>query len=182
MNTTRRGALRAMAGASAVVALPLAAWSQPGTPTAEPKAEPKPEPKPEAKPLKQRPPKLDADLVKQFVGAAHGDLEQTKSLLDATPALLNACVDHGGGDFETALGGASHMGRADIANYLLGKGARLDLFAAAMLGKLEVVKAAIEAVPESKTALGPHRIPLLTHAKKGGENAVAVVAYLESLG
>ena len=41
--------------------------------------------------------------------AAHGDLQRSKELLELQPGLLNAAWDWGGGDFETALGGASHM-------------------------------------------------------------------------
>ena len=40
------------------------------------------------------------------------------ALLDEQPGLLNATWDWGGGDFETALGGAAHMGRRDIVQRL----------------------------------------------------------------
>jgi len=63
-------------------------------------------------------------------------MEAVKKLLEETPGLLNASWDWGGGDFETAMGGAGHMGRADIAEYLINKGARMDIFVATMLGKL----------------------------------------------
>jgi hypothetical protein len=126
-------------------------------------------------------PALDAELVQEFVGNAHGDLERVKELLEQEPGLVNATWDWGGGDFETALGGAGHMGRKDIANYLLEHGARIDIFAAAMLGKLEIVKAALSAYPESKNTPGPHGIPLIAHAEAGEEEAEAVVEFLESL-
>lgn len=129
----------------------------------------------------ERPPALEPQLVRDFVGAAHGSLEKTKALLEATPGLINATWDWGGGDFETALGGASHMGRRDIALYLLEQGARMDVFAAAMLGKLDVVKAAVAAFPNIHKVPGPHKIPLLVHAQKGGADAEAVVKYLSSL-
>lgn len=126
-------------------------------------------------------PALEASLVQEFVGNAHGDLDRVQELLAQEPALINATWDWGGGDFETALGAASHMGRRDIAEFLLSKGARLDLFAAAMLGKLEVVKAALTAFPDAIYASGPHGIPLIAHATAGGEEAKAVLDYLESL-
>ncbi len=47
---------------------------------------------------KERPPALDPALVKEFVGAAHGDLDKVKSMLATTPGLLNATWDWGGGD------------------------------------------------------------------------------------
>src|ERR1044071_7056519 len=86
---------------------------------------------------------LAASLVEEFVGKSHGDLERVKELLAQEPALINAAWDWGGGDWETGLGAAAHMGRSDIANCLLENGARLDLFAAAMLGQLEIVRAAL---------------------------------------
>ncbi|MDQ4123204.1 MAG: ankyrin repeat domain-containing protein [Acidobacteriota bacterium] len=120
-------------------------------------------------------------MVNEFVIAGHGDLEKVKKLLAQEPNLINAAWDWGSGDWETALGGASHVGNKTIALYLLEKGARIDLFAAAMLGKLSIVKAAIEAFPENRKITGPHGITLLDHAKVGKEDAVAVVKYLESL-
>jgi len=126
-------------------------------------------------------PALESKLVQEFVGNAHGDLARVKELLAQEPMLINATWDWGGGDFETALGAASHMGRKDIANFLLEHGARLDVFAAAMLGKLEVVKAALDAFPDAINTPGPHGIPLIMHAEKGGEDAVEVLNYLKSL-
>ncbi|MCP6768982.1 hypothetical protein NL529_29475, partial [Klebsiella pneumoniae] len=69
----------------------------------------------------------------------------------------------------------------DIAEFLLASNARLDVFAAAMLGQLDVVKAACAALPNTPQVPGPHGIPLIAHAKKGGTAAGAVVAYLDSL-
>lgn len=138
------------------------------------------QPKPAAK-AKDKGPRLDLDMVKDFVGVAHRDLDKVKALYEQQPALLNAAWDWGGGDWETALGAAAHTGRRPIALFLLEKGARLDLFAAAMLGKLELVKAAIALFPGTEKVLGPHGIPLLAHAKAGKEDAAEVAKYLESL-
>lgn len=129
----------------------------------------------------ERPPALDAALVREVVAVAHGDLARLRELLEQEPRLVTAAWDWGGGDWETPLGAAAHMGRRDIAEYLLGHGARLDLFAATMLGKLQVVRAAIEAFPSALSVPGPHRISLLAHAKAGGAEAAAVAAYLEGL-
>ena len=126
-------------------------------------------------------PSLAAALVQDFVGNAHGNLDRIKELLGQEPALINAAWDWGGGDWETGLGAASHMGRSDIANYLLEHGARLDLFAAAMLGKLDIVKAALTAYPEAINVPGPHGIPLVAHAQAGGEQAIEVLGFLKSL-
>jgi hypothetical protein len=130
---------------------------------------------------RETPPAIDPTLVRDFVAKAHGDLERVKALLAEQPKLVNAAWDWGGGDWETGLGAAAHMGRRDIAEYLLEQGARLDLFAATMLGKLEIVRATLEAFPVALHIPGPHGIPLIAHAKAGGEAAAPVLSYLESL-
>ena len=128
-----------------------------------------------------RPPALAANLVQEFVGVAHGDLNRVTELLIQEPALINATWDWGGGDWETALGAAAHMGRADIARFLLNNGARIDLFAAAMLGNLDLVRATLAIYPDALHVPGPHGIPLIAHAKAGGTAAEPVLAYLQSL-
>lgn len=135
----------------------------------------------EQEPIPPKPAALNPELVNEFVGVAHGNLERVKTLLAQEPVLLNACWDWGGGDFETALGAAGHMGRRDIALFLLEKGARLDMFAAAMLGELEIVQSMLKAFPNLSASPGPHGIPLIAHAKAGGKEAEKVVQYLESL-
>lgn len=128
-----------------------------------------------------RPAKLADDLVRDFVGAGHGDLDKVKKMLGEQPGLLNATWDWGGGDFESAIGGAGHMGRADIAKYLIDQGARYDIFVAAMLGQLDLVKTALTATPTLIDSKGPHGISLLRHAEKGGEGAKPVLEYLTKL-
>ena len=144
---------------------------------------PKPTASPGAAPvIPDRGPPIESGLVKQFVIAGHGNLDKVKEMLAAEPALINATWDWGGGDFETALGGASHMGRPDIARFLLETNARMDLFAAAMLGRLDIIKAAAAAFPNILRVPGPHKIPLIAHAEKGGADAAAVVEFLKTLG
>ena len=128
-----------------------------------------------------KPPRLDLSMVEAFVRAGHADLERTKELLAQEPGLLNATWDWGGGDWETALGGAGHMGRKDIALFLISSGARMDIFQAAMLGRLDIVQPMLTAFPHLATSRGPHGITLMKHAEKGGDDAIAVVRFLESL-
>ena len=128
-----------------------------------------------------KPPALDPAMVKEYVIAGHGDLDKVKSMLAKESGLLNASWDWGGGDFEMAIGGAGHMGRADIAEYIISQGGRFDIFVAAMLGRLDIVKNALTAFPNLAQSKGPHGIPLLVHAQKGGERAAEVLKYLESL-
>jgi len=130
--------------------------------------------------MSDAPARLDPEKVQPFVANAHGDLDVVRALLDEEPALVNAAWDWGGGDWETGLGAAAHMGRRDIALFLLERGARLDLFAAAMLGEAEIVRAILAAYPSARDALGPHGIPLVEHARAGGEDARQVLELLET--
>jgi hypothetical protein len=130
--------------------------------------------------MSDRPPALHPAIVESFVAKAHGDLDGVRALLEEDPALVNATWDWGGGDWETALGAAAHMGRRDIALVLLERGARIDVFAAAMLGEVELVRAALEVYPATRDVLGPHGIPLVEHARAGGEHAREVLALLEA--
>ncbi len=120
-------------------------------------------------------------LVQDFVIYAHSDLKMVKKLLEREPGLINAAMDWGKGDFETALGGASHMGRKDIVKFLLSKGARIDIFCATMLGMLEVVKAMLTLEPNLIDARGPHGFNLHFHAQVGTEEAKPVLDYLQSV-
>jgi hypothetical protein len=126
-------------------------------------------------------PQIDRVLIQDFVIFAHMDFEMVKKLLEREPGLLHSHMDWGGGDFESALGAASHMGRRDIAEYLLGKGARIDIFCAAMLGQLEVVKGLLTAYPLLIDAKGPHGMGLHIHAKMGGKEAEKTLDYLQSI-
>jgi hypothetical protein len=127
-------------------------------------------------------PPINPELVKEFVGASHGKFDKVKELLEQTPGLLNCSWDWGGGDFESGIEAAGHVGNKEIATYLLNKGARMNIFCAAMLGKLEIVKATLTAFPDLKSSKGPHGLQLLHHAKKGGDDAKEVLQYLESIG
>ncbi len=70
----------------------------------------------------------------------------------------------------------------EIAAYLLSKGARYNIYLAAMLGHLDIVKQVLTMNPQLLNSKGPHGFTLLHHAKKGGESSLAIVDYLQSLG
>jgi ankyrin repeat protein len=138
-----------------------------------------------AKPLAPEPPKpppLPADKVKAIVSHAHRSLEEVKKLVTEDPLLVNASWDWGGGDFETPLQSAAHTGRREIAEFLLSQNARPDLFAAAMLGQLDIIKAALSSNPATASIPGPHGFTLLHCAKQGGASAKAVYDYLIAQG
>ena len=118
-------------------------------------------------------PALPLEMVQQFVGAAHGNITKVKELLEKEPRLVNACVDQGGGDFETALGAASHMGNREIAQFLLQNGAREDIFHAAMTGKKDLVASFVAADNAIANIAGPHKLTLLYHVAISGDTRIA---------
>jgi hypothetical protein len=134
-------------------------------------------------------PAIDEVVVAEVVGVSHFDLDRLKVLVDARPELARATWDWAFGDWESAIGAASHVGRKDIVAYLISKGARPDIFTFGMLGHYGVVKSMIESTPGVQRIAGPHGISLLQHAKTGlasdknsSADAKKLVEYLESLG
>lgn len=137
-------------------------------------------------------PSMNDEMVSGIVGASHGNFDKVKELVNARPELAGAAWDWGFGDWETALGAASHVGRRDIAEFLIANGARPDIFTYTMMGMLKSVQEIIETVPGIQSHNGPHGITLLQHARNrlankeitssDAANVNKVVAYLESLG
>ncbi len=121
-------------------------------------------------------------LIKEFVVAGHNNLDKVKTMLADYPNLLNCTWDWGGGDFEMAIGGAGHVGNKEIANHLIGVGARVNLFVLTMLGKTNIVKPMLEEYPNLIYAKGPHGFTMLHHAKQGGDAALELYEYLQSKG
>ena len=127
-------------------------------------------------------PTQDPELVREMVLVSHVNLARVKELVGRHQTLAKASWDWGFGDWETALGAASHIGNRDIAEFLLANGARPSIFSAAMLGQLDVVKAFVTAAPGVQRIKGPHSITLLRHAAAGGAQAKPVFEYLTSVG
>lgn len=134
-------------------------------------------------------PELDAsfptqppDVVREVVGAAHGNLARVRELVERRPSLARATWDWGFGDWESALDAASHVGNREIAEYLIARGARPTIFTAAMLGHAAAVRAAVAAFPGIQRTTGPHGLTLVHHARAGGAASAEVLKYLESLG
>ena len=145
-----------------------------------------------AEPLFYRYPSMNDEMVSSIVGASHGNFDKVKEMVTARPELAGASWDWGFGDWETALGAASHVGRRDIAEFLISNGARPDIFTYTMMGMLKGVQEIIETVPGIQSHTGPHGITLLQHAKNrlnikdisasDAANVNRVITYLESLG
>lgn len=125
-------------------------------------------------------PQINRVLVQDFVIVCHMDLAMVKQLLQREPNLVNAFMDWGAGDWESGLGGASHMGRRDIVEYLLEKGARIDIFCAAMMGQLDAVRAFLTLQPKLIDARGPHGFTLHFHAQLA-EDGGKTLDYLQSV-
>lgn len=130
----------------------------------------------------EKPAPLNLETVKEFVGASHGKFDRVKEMLEENHLLLHASYDWGGGDFESGIEAAGHVGNKEIANYLLAKGARYNVYLASMLGHLDIVKQVLTFNPGLLNSKGPHGFTMLHHANKGGESALAVADYLKSLG
>jgi ankyrin repeat protein len=113
------------------------------------------------------------ETLKKFVIAAHGDLDQVRQMLETQPDLLNMSYDWGPGGPEDALEAAGHMGNRAIAEYLLGKGAPLTVFAAAMLGRADDVRRFLAEQPQLATTSGVHGFSLLWHAALSGSTEIA---------
>jgi hypothetical protein len=130
----------------------------------------------------EKPAPLNLETVKEFVGASHGKFDRVKEMLEENHLLLHASYDWGGGDFESGIEAAGHVGNKEIAAYLLSKGARYNVYLASMLGHLDVVKQVLSFNPGLLNSKGPHGFTMLHHANKGGDGALAVAEYLKSLG
>ncbi len=133
----------------------------------------------------KRYPAIIEEITNEVVGVSHFNLDRLKELVNKRPELARATWDWGFGDWETAIGAASHVGRRDIVEYLISKGARPDIFTFAMLGAYETVKSMIEFMPGLQQTLGPHGISLLQHAKNGdskSKKTIQLIEYLTALG
>jgi len=97
------------------------------------------------------------EVIDEFVGVSHGNFARVKELLEQYPALVHAQATWG----ETPLGAAAQTGQREIAEYLLSRGAALDICTAAMLGMTDQVAAMLQADPGQAHALGAHDIPVI---------------------
>jgi hypothetical protein len=129
-----------------------------------------------------KPAPLKPELVKEFVGVCHGNIARAKELLETEHLLLHASWDWGGGDFESGIEAAGHVGNKEIAALLLSKGARYNIYLACMLGHLDTVKQVLTFNAGLLNSKGAHGFTMLHHAQRGGEESKPVVDYLQSMG
>lgn len=115
------------------------------------------------------------ELIDQFVGHAHGDFTVVKELFEEHPELLKANASWG----ETAIEAAAQTGQVEIVEYLLEKGAPLDICTAAMLGRLDEVQSMLKSNPKLIEARGAHGIPLMYFPVIGGHQKVADFLFIQ---
>lgn len=138
-------------------------------------------------------PNIPPEIIAEVVGKSHFDLDRVKELVEKRPELSRSVWEWRFGDFESAIGAASHVGRRDITLYLMSKGARPTIFTFAMLGHFQVIKSIVEASKGIQEVTGPHGISLLDHAYAGrrmsdkmtkseNENLEKTIDYLTLLG
>ena len=111
---------------------------------------------------------LSPDQIREFVIAGHGNLQRVKEMLATSPKLLNAAHKWSERDSETAIQAAAQVGNMAIAEFLLEKGAPMEICTAAMLGRSDIVMNRLVADSSEALAVGAHGIPLLPHSVWSG--------------
>ena len=120
---------------------------------------------------------LSEDLIREFVIAGHGSLIRVQQMLAQHPDLLNASYKWGENDYETAIQAAGQLGNVPIAEFLLSKGAPLEICTLAILGRVDDLRERLDLDPENVNAVGAHGIPLLPHAVWSGDVDLVRLVY-----
>jgi ankyrin repeat protein len=123
---------------------------------------------------------IPLETVREFVIAGHGNLARLQQMLEKMPELLNMKYPWGENDWESAMQAASHLGNVAVAEYLLSKGAPLEIYTAAMLGRRAEIEAMLVTDPSLIRQTGAHGIPILAHAAFNGD--VELFSFLISQG
>jgi ankyrin repeat protein len=106
---------------------------------------------------------IPRDFINAFVVASHVNLDRVKKWLQLCPELLNT---RSAWD-ELPVEAAAHMGRADIGEFFLERGAAYSLPTATVFGSLDDVKRMLSEHPERIQERGAHSFPLLWFAAFG---------------
>ncbi|MEM7124860.1 MAG: ankyrin repeat domain-containing protein [Chloroflexota bacterium] len=126
---------------------------------------------------------ISQELIDEFVNISHGYLgedgfTQIKEMVEQHPDLVYAV--HSDGD-ETGIGAAAHMGERQIVQYLLDKGATLDISIAAMMGWRDKLANFLKQAPALATAKGVHGIALIYFAALSGDVKMAEMIWVQFL-
>lgn len=117
------------------------------------------------------------DQIRDFIVAAHGNLPRVREMLIKNPGLLNMRHFWSESDSETAIQAAAQTGSVPVVEYLLERGAPLDVCTAAMLGRKENVQRMLAKDPARIEARGAHGIPLMPHAALSGNLELAKMLF-----
>ena len=98
-----------------------------------------------------------------------GDAPKARELASADSAIVDARNAQG----QSAVLMACYLGRKEIRDLLIEKGARLELHEAAAAGDLQRVKDLVDAAPELAKSYSPDGFPLLALAAAFGNEDVA---------
>jgi ankyrin repeat protein len=123
---------------------------------------------------------MQADEVIQT--AKSGDVSKLSQLIESNPEVPNARAETG----ETPVMAALYHGHHDAVELLVGAGASLDIFAAAALGDMAALDAALTAEPASVNAFAydgwtPLHLAAFFGRKAAVERLLAVGAGLSTL-
>lgn len=110
----------------------------------------------------------------QFIIDCHTNFNAVKEKVAVNPEIVNAYNEEA---IESALGAAGHMGRRDIAEFLLNGGARLELAAAAMLNMQDYVAGEISNDSALAMSGGAHGIPVAFHAALSDDPAMLQILW-----
>lgn len=117
------------------------------------------------------------DKIREFVIAAHRDLEEVKTIYGDNPELIDEAIEWSPGQTESALQAAAHTGQRAIAEFLLENGATPNMVAYAMLANEDKFNAMLAENPDNINEIGAHNFSLMFHAAFGGNLAIIQTIY-----
>jgi ankyrin repeat protein len=115
-------------------------------------------------------------VVNQFASVAHADFEKVKSLYKEYPALLNTRASWD----ESAIEAGAHMGRLDIASFCADAGFAVSTCTATLLGREDMVRAAIAADKRVVQERGAHDLPILAYTIYANQQTAIADALLQA--
>ena len=128
-----------------------------------------------------RGPQIESGLVKQFVIAGHGNLDKVKEMLARNRRS----------SMRPGIGAAATSRQRSAAPHTWAGPTSPDSYSKIMPGWISLPRPCSAVSTSSRRPLrlsqtscacrGPHKIPLIAHAEKGGADAVAVVEFLRTL-
>jgi ankyrin repeat protein len=117
--------------------------------------------------------RFSPEQLREFVIAGHWSLPKVQEILAEFPEILNVPHQWAENDWETAIQAAAHAGSPHVADFLLAKGAPLEICTAAMLGRRDDVERLLADDPQRIQERGAHGITLMSHVALSGNVPLA---------